>query len=241
MDVPFILVDTRTGFHVASSNLKFVNGEAKSKGALAMLCNTVFLQWAYIGENVGSVASKGAPLAFVVEKPLGSNAHGDVKYFQVKGYYLCVIFARRRHDLYEHFADRVAEVAFSGQAGQLKAVGCVRECAEGVFGDSIRAFFERSGVTDYAVVAEGPSGTVHVGGGVLNERCSAVAVFGRQMLLSGIHVADNLVCYVDIRGDSVYAVAALCMSVSCIEELSGDAILRSWALSLCCGSTSANQ
>ncbi|KAG5484819.1 hypothetical protein LSCM4_07588 [Leishmania orientalis] len=241
MDIPFILVDTRTGFHVASSNLKFVNGEAKSKGALAVLCNTVFLQWVYIDESAGNVALKGAPLAFVVEKPLCSNVHGDVKYFQVKGNYLCVVFARRRHDLYEHFADRITEEAFCGRAGQLKAVGFVRGCAEGVFGDVIRALFERSGVTDYAVVAEGPSGTVHVGGGVLNERCGAVTAFGRQMLLSGIHVADDLVCYVDIRGDSVYAVAALCMSVSCIEELTGDAILCSWALSLCCGSTSANQ
>lgn len=233
MDTPFIVVDTRTGFHVASRSLASVSAKVRNKSALAVLCNTIFLQWACIDENTAGVVSRSSSSAFTVEAPLSSSTHGGVQYFHVKDNFLCVVFAKRRHELYERYAECIVDEAVGGRAGKLSTAADIQRCAESVFRNSVRALFRVAGVEDYAVVAQGPSGCVNLGGGFLSERCDFLRVLVSRTFSSGVHIAGNLMYSVNIRGEAVYAVAGWGVSVECLEEVFADEILCSWALTLC--------
>ncbi|KAG5484439.1 hypothetical protein LSCM1_07808 [Leishmania martiniquensis] len=233
MHPPFILVDARTGLHLASSNLKWLNGDVKSKSSLAALCNAVLYQWICVDENSNYVPSKDALFGFVVEKAFGTDAHGDVQYFQLKGAYLCVVFARRRHDLYAQFADRIVEEAACGHANQLKVETFLRKLTEAVLQDSIRAFFERVEVADYAVVGQGSFGSLYAGGGVWRDRCNALTGLVGRTFTSGIHASGDLTYYVNIRDDFVFAVVVFFVSMPCIEEMIEDGIFFLWSLTCC--------
>lgn len=232
MDTPFIVVDSRTGFHVASSHLRLLSAEERSKSALAVLCNTIFLQWACIDDNTTDIVSRSSSSSFTVETPLSSDMHGDVQYFHFKNSFLCVVFAKRRHELYERYAECIVEEAVCGRASKLSAAAHIQRCAESVFKDSIRALFGGAGVKDYAIVTQGPYGCLNLGGGFLSERCGVLNALVRRTFTSGVHVAGNLMYSVIIRGETVYAVAAWGVSVECLEVF-GDDVLCSWALTLC--------
>ncbi|KAK7197614.1 hypothetical protein NESM_000712100 [Novymonas esmeraldas] len=233
MDVPFILLDTRTGFHLASRHLKRVGGPAKSKSALAVLCCSIYLQWSCVCERADGSERNGKSSEFIVESPWGNGATDDVQCFCREGVFLCVVFAKTRHTLYSRFAKCIAGEGACARSSDLKTAARLRECVVRVFKEAVDAAFGAAHVAEYAVAAWGPSGTVSAGSGAVGGRLSTFGRLTDASLLSGVFVEGDLKYKVDNGEGCLFVAVASNLSMQVFETLCGDEVLSQWAVSVC--------
>ena len=233
MNIPFIVVDTKTGFCLASNNLKVVHTQANSKSGLAVLCNSVLLLWRNVAELGGEGEnSDGSSCHFRVgiencaNRVSGATSH----YFCLRGERLCVVFGAECHIIFEIFVGRLSSFLLANDAKQLKDNRILSDLAQ----QTLRAAFlkqcECYGIENAALLVESSTTSFSSLRGQLGCSPHILASFLAASTASGAFVVGGLQCYVRISGASRCLVAALGAPLVSVEKVALDDCLIDWPL-----------
>ncbi|KPA75845.1 hypothetical protein ABB37_08357 [Leptomonas pyrrhocoris] len=231
MDVPFIAVDTRTGFHLASHNLKAIDTQARSKEALAVLCNSVLLLWKNVNERSEEESFDETHSTFVVESSNLAQAALTTQYFHAHEHVLCVVFGSQHHVLYEIFADHIA-AAINARTKFSKDGKAVNNVARAALSDAFQKQCSNLGIVDAVLVVKGPMKRFSLCHGHLANSSEALDAYISAGLCSGIFTDGSLQCLVCSSGPVRCVVAAPDTTLESIEKIADDNFMLSWALNL---------
>ncbi|KPI86345.1 hypothetical protein ABL78_4571 [Leptomonas seymouri] len=231
MDVTFIAVDTRTGFHLASRNLKAIRTQTTSKDALAVLCSSVLFLYRSISECSKEEVGHDRVSEFVVDASVNGLSSLTVQYFHAQEHVLCVVFGTHHHTLYKMFASNIAACLLLGNAS-LKDRRILTEIAENSLKDAFHKQCSSAGVASAVLIVVGPMKRFsYVHGHAANLSCAFDAYVDAE-IVPGRFVVGALQWSACALGAVRCIVAADDAAAACFEKVALDGFLVRWALNL---------
>lgn len=233
MDTPFVLVDTNTGFHLGSCNIKALQSEANSRSALAVLCSSVLLQWRCVVEEEKSSRVDTAPCSFEVADTVSSGADGRVRVFRSRDGYLAVVFADTRHDVYACYAEALVDEVAQGRLAPLKKVAGLQECARRALAAAAEQVMTKASITDFAVLGKGAGSRLEISRGQFKKGHRFDLSELESLTTSGVFVTGGVMYTIAGREATVVVVAVKSGTDVPLDLVDVEGVLFSWVLSLC--------
>lgn len=233
MNTPLVVVDTNTGFCITSNNLRSCGAQTKNKSALAVLCNSVLLQWESCGDEDKCYTDGVESLKVVAASLLDDSC--EVLFFSRKESLLCVVFANCDSVLFGKLSLSVVVELCSRKGGLGKVKLDLRQHVGSVLTNTFECKAVVCGISEYGIYAKGPGSKLEFSAGCLEGGLGALAVFVERMSCSQASCMNG--CTVlsrycgDVRIGAVFKGG--CLS-SCINLLDSEVVMQ-WIISLCEG------
>jgi hypothetical protein len=237
MKAPFIVIDTKTGFHLASNNLKAVKAQTNNNAALAVLCNSILLLWKSVADVPDGEPCSDSQCAFVIDTSGEAAGSFPVQYFQLKDEVLCVVFGTKRHCLYEVFAVLIVDHVRAEGSKTLKELSTLNR----IKGEAVKSAFEKcclkEGITKAAVLVKKSTFYFSACVGELADALPVFQMYLSSHIASGVYCAGGLSWMVATSGSTRYVVVAYGAALGSFDRLVQDELLFNSALTLCLEST----
>lgn len=233
MSVPFIAVDAKTGFHIASHGLELLGLQTRSKSALAVLCNSVLLLWRNTAANEMNEENRAASQSFVVDVCSSSEVQSSVRYFHSTGHFLCVVFGSARHTLYANFAELLAHALHDGGVQAIKKRKVVQSIAKQALSVTFADICMQEGIPDCVLQSWTSSASLTCCHGKQGELWDSVLPDKGAAIVPGVYVCGELMYAVLKRGPARCVVAAYDAPLASFERMAQDAVLTHWCFGLC--------